>query len=412
VERRFKTKAAMLRYNQLKCRFYSDTFFSQEKSVLNNTCGQLFVTPFGFTKFVPMKNKGEAPLALQELIQDIGIPQHIHTDGAKEMVLGNMKKTCNEYGIKMSQTEKASPWQNKTEIEIRELKKHARRLMGRTRTPIKLWDFCAHYVSHLHNHIVRPLADLHGRTPYERITGNTPDISELLEFEWYQPIWYYEPSEFPHENKLLGRWIGIAHHIGQALCFWVLPLSGTPIARTTIQAITKEDLEISILKDKLNEFDQSIEQKFYEGGPVISDFSLYREDEEPFQEEICEPIEPNAQAIDVGEVEQDAFDELLLTEPTLIKDGMTEKAKIVGRKRDGDGNLVGQYNNNPLLNTRIYLAEFPDGHIAEYSTNVIAEAIYDSVNDEGYQELIFDSIIDHEYDPSMDTSPSKFSTKA
>jgi hypothetical protein len=32
-----------------------------------------------------MKSKSEAPLALQELIQDIGIPEHIHTDGAKEI---------------------------------------------------------------------------------------------------------------------------------------------------------------------------------------------------------------------------------------------------------------------------------------------------------------------------------------
>jgi hypothetical protein len=131
IERRFKTKAATLRYNQLKCHFYSDMFFSQEKSILGNTCGQLFVIPFGFTKFGPMKSKGEAHLALQELFHDVGIPQHIHTDGAKEMVLGNWKKTCNEYGIKMSQTEKASPWQNKAKIEIRELKKHTRRLMGK-----------------------------------------------------------------------------------------------------------------------------------------------------------------------------------------------------------------------------------------------------------------------------------------
>jgi hypothetical protein len=54
IERRYKTRAATLQYNQLKCRFYSDTFFSQEKSLLNHTCGQLFVTNFGFTKFVPI----------------------------------------------------------------------------------------------------------------------------------------------------------------------------------------------------------------------------------------------------------------------------------------------------------------------------------------------------------------------
>jgi hypothetical protein len=123
-----------------------------------------------------------------------------------------------------------------------------------------------------------------------------------------------------------------------------------------------------VIKDKLLEFDQSIEQKLYEGRPVISDFSLYREDEDPSQEDSFDPIEPEAQAPEIGDIEQDAFDELLPMEPTLIREGVPEKAKIIGRKRDPDGNLVGHYDSTPLLNTRIYLAEFPDGNISKYST--------------------------------------------
>jgi len=135
------------------------------------------------------------------------------------------------------------------------------------KTPIKLWDFCANYVSHLCNQLVRPLTDLNGRTPYKKITGNTPDISELLEFEWYQPIWYYEPSEFPHQNKLLGRWIGIAHRIGQALCVWILPLSGVPIARTTIQAISKEDLLTDIIKISCWNLINQLNRSYMKGAP-------------------------------------------------------------------------------------------------------------------------------------------------
>ncbi len=71
---------------------------------------------------------------------------------------------------------------------------------------------------------------------------------------------------------------------------------------------------------------------------------------------------------------------------------------MIGRKRDQDGNPVGTYHNNPLLNTRIYLAEFPDGHIVEYSANMIAEAIYNEIDDNGVEEILFDSIIGHEQD--------------
>jgi hypothetical protein len=190
VDRRFKTKNMTLQYNHFKCRFASDTFFSNKPSVLNNACAQLFISDFGYGKFCPMRLKSEAGYALQELIQDVGIPKHIHADGAKEMTMGNWKQICRDAGIRTSQTEKDSPWQNRTEVEIRELKRHVRRLMGRTNTPHKLWDFCCQYVTELRNRLARPLPQLHGRTPYEILAGNTSDISEFLEFEWFQPIWH------------------------------------------------------------------------------------------------------------------------------------------------------------------------------------------------------------------------------
>jgi hypothetical protein len=47
------------------------------------------------------------------------------------------------------------------------------------------------------------------------------------------------------------------------------------------------------------------------------------------------------------------------------------------------------------LNSRIYLAEYPDGHIQELSANTIIEAIYNQVDDFGYDESIFHNIIGH-----------------
>ncbi len=132
IKRRYRTKQTTLRYNQLRCRFSSDTFFSNTKSILQNTCAQLFMTDFGYGKITPMKQKSEAGHALKELIQDVGIPSDIHTDGAKELTQGSWKQTCKDMGIKITKTEKNSPWQNRTEVEIRDLKKHVKRLMSRT----------------------------------------------------------------------------------------------------------------------------------------------------------------------------------------------------------------------------------------------------------------------------------------
>jgi hypothetical protein len=100
IDKRFRTRNTALKYNALNCRFTSDTFFATTPSILRNTCAQLFMSDFGFGKFCPQRLKSEAGFSLQEFLQDVGIPRHIHTDVAKEMTLGTWQKVCKEAGIK------------------------------------------------------------------------------------------------------------------------------------------------------------------------------------------------------------------------------------------------------------------------------------------------------------------------
>jgi len=306
IERRFRTKNVMLKYNRLNCRLYSDTFFSNVKSIQGHSCGQLFVTDFGYSKFVPMESKAEAGYALQDTIRDIGIPNHIHTDGAKELIQGRWKEICKDANINTTHTEPESPWQNRTEIKIRELKRHVRRFMARTNTPTVLWDFCCQYVSELRNFLVRPTPQLKGHTPHEILSGNTPDISEYLEFTWYEPVWYFEPTTFPEQTRKLARWIGVAHRVGQA-CYWLLPSSGVPIARTTIQKIENDDLMTDQVKTEIKNLDLKLESTLKADNPEL--FLLYRDlyreglyqqDTEPDQ-----PVEPEASVQELESIETD-----------------------------------------------------------------------------------------------------------
>ena len=41
------------------------------------------------------------------------------------------------------------------------------------------------------------------------------------------------------------------------------------------------------------------------------------------------------------------------------------RGKVIGRKRDADGNAVGRTNYNPILDTREYFVEFDDGYVSE-----------------------------------------------
>jgi hypothetical protein len=73
------------------------------------------------------------------------------------------------------------------------------------------------------------------------VMGHTPDISSLAEFDFYEPVWYYESNNFPETKRHIGRWLGEANNIGQAMCYFILPKSSIPITRSTVQAISEAD---------------------------------------------------------------------------------------------------------------------------------------------------------------------------
>jgi hypothetical protein len=67
------------------------------------------------------------------------------------------------------------------------------------------------YDSDLRSRTALGLYSLKGRTPYKVVPGETPDISEWMEFTFYQPIWYHTPNVYPEPKRILGRWIGVSH---------------------------------------------------------------------------------------------------------------------------------------------------------------------------------------------------------
>ncbi len=64
-----KTRLPGFRPRRLHEGFHSDTFFTSERSARGNTCAQVFVgEDSGYTVTIPLKNKGQAHLALQDFI--------------------------------------------------------------------------------------------------------------------------------------------------------------------------------------------------------------------------------------------------------------------------------------------------------------------------------------------------------
>ena len=79
----------------------------------------------------------------KECFQDVGVPNFIHTDGAKELTEGKWKEVLEKHGgIKQTQTEPNSPFQNAAELSVREVKKGIVRKLHEKNASPRLWDSC------------------------------------------------------------------------------------------------------------------------------------------------------------------------------------------------------------------------------------------------------------------------------
>jgi len=77
------------------------------------------------------------------------------------------------------------------------------------------------------------------------------------------------------------------------------------------------------------------------------------------------------------------------------KGDILEPARVIGRKKDRDGNPLGTAHPNPILDTRIYDVQFSDGHVESYAANVIIENLYAQIDNEGNHFIVFDEIMNH-----------------
>jgi hypothetical protein len=68
------------------------------------------------------------------------------------------------------------------------------------------------------------------------------------------------------------------------------------------------------------------------------------------------------------------------------------------RKRDSEGQPIGTANPNPILDTRVYTVEVPNGKIGEYAANIIAEHMYSVTDTEGNHMLLLNAIVGHRKD--------------
>ena len=95
------------------------------------------------------------------------------------------------------------------------------------------------------------------RPGIESLLGQTVDISEWLDFDFYDRVWYWDhqKTDMNTEQARIGRWLGIAHRVGNDMTYCILTKAGHVIARSTVQHITVSDMATDAIRDRVRTFD-------------------------------------------------------------------------------------------------------------------------------------------------------------
>ena len=162
------------------------------------------------------------------------------SDRAQVEISGRVLDILRSYVIDSWQSEPHYQHQNFAERRYSTVKPMVNTLLNLTGAPAYCWLLALKYVCFVLNHTA--VGSLHWRTPMDKLTGSTPDISSLLCFRFYERVYYRsDDSDFPSEStERLGYFVGIAENVGHALTFKVLTDDTNKIIyRSRIRTATK-----------------------------------------------------------------------------------------------------------------------------------------------------------------------------
>ena len=415
LSRRFATHDRLLRFRRLPCKMYTDTMKSKTESWFRrNRYGQVYVTDFGWIGFYPMQKKSNAPDTLVQLAHEKGVPTHFVMDNAKEQTMGEFRRKCRSFGCHVRQTDTYSPWQDEAESGIRELKRGTGRSMVTTQTPRKLWDHCHEWKAKVISRTARGHYKLQSQVPESILTGQTEDISNLAEYGWYEWVKFHD---YISKEETLGRWLGPADEsVGSAMTSKILTKKCQIYITATLRPLTQEEWDSDVEQRLRESFNTTVNQRL---GDPLNDEDIVTVDPdavtpvyEPYSDEVEGTKETHP---DADEIHRPIPDD---TQDNIVEDGDTpgiadwyvgatvdiqhrgelRTGRVKERARDDDGQLMGDANANPLLDTRRYIVEFPDGDVTEYTANIISESMIAQCDANGYDVQLMEEIIDHKKD--------------
>ena len=277
-----------------------------------------------------------------------------------------------------------------------------------SKAPQKLWDHCLELEAYIRSHTALDLYELQGQVPETILSGQTADISPFVECKWYEFVrWYDIKAQFPQPREKYGRWLGPSLDVGPAMTAKILKENGQVLHLSTYRPLNDNELTDANELAEQSAFDQNIATTI--GQPMTQERLKILDSDTPTYPHFHD-VEGDVQFDDerkgawhtkgkeMQETTPEDLDNYVGAQVNLPRQGGMMSGTVKRRARTADGRVMGMANDNPILDTRKYIVEFPDGCESPYMANLIAENMITQCDANGNQCLLFKAIIDHKYE--------------
>ena len=148
------------------------------------------------------------------------------SDGGKYEISNRVTDLLRSLFIQDYQSEPYHQHQNKAENRFGLAKRYTNTVMNTSGCPACCWLLCLQYICVVLNHLASPT--LQGICPVQALQGTTPDVSFMLHFSFYEPVYYRIDSSEPDlnfpssSNEKKGYWVSFADNQGDSLTWRIL----------------------------------------------------------------------------------------------------------------------------------------------------------------------------------------------
>ena len=228
IKKHFKSRNPVFNIPRCSEAVATDTIFSDTPAVDDGStmaqffCGRdtLVCDAYG------IKSTKQFINTLSDNIRKRGAMDTLISDGGKYEISKRVTDLLRSLFIQDYQSEPYHQHQNKAENRFGLAKRYTNTVMNTSGCTACCWLLCLQYICVVLNHLASPT--LQGICPVQALEGTTPDISFLLHFSFYEPVYYRIDSSEPDlnfpssSNEKKGYWVGFADNQGDSLTWRIL----------------------------------------------------------------------------------------------------------------------------------------------------------------------------------------------